>query len=111
NARLVAGVNSFGFGGTNGHAILASAPKRARPAGETAPAVLPQLLISARSENALKELASGWSHALADAPDDAAAARLIRGAARHRDQDKHRIVVAGGNPIDKADKLDAFTAA
>jgi acyl transferase domain-containing protein/NADPH:quinone reductase-like Zn-dependent oxidoreductase/acyl carrier protein len=110
-AQLVAGVNSFGFGGTNGHAILASAPKRKILAEQVVPASPPPLLISARSEAALKELANDWAHTLSNAPDDAAAVRLIRGAARRRDQDKHRIVVAGENPIDIADKLDAFAAA
>jgi acyl transferase domain-containing protein/NADPH:quinone reductase-like Zn-dependent oxidoreductase/acyl carrier protein/NADP-dependent 3-hydroxy acid dehydrogenase YdfG/SAM-dependent methyltransferase len=109
DGRLIAGVNSFGFGGTNGHAILASAPKR-KSAPEEAGAAIPPLLISARSEASLKELANAWSHALSDAPDDASAVRLIRGGARHRDQEKHRIVVVGETPIDIADKLDAFAA-
>jgi acyl transferase domain-containing protein/SAM-dependent methyltransferase/acyl carrier protein len=110
DAQLIAGVNSFGFGGTNGHAILASAPKRALHTMEAVSASPPPLLISARSEGALKELAAAWSHTLADAQDDAAAIRLIRGAVRHRDQDKHRIVVIGQSPIDISEKLDAFSA-
>ncbi|MBS2038799.1 SDR family NAD(P)-dependent oxidoreductase [bacterium] len=58
------GVNSFGFGGTNGHVVLATPPKRARQA-ETAPSE--QLIcLSARSESALKELISRYQRL--DAP-------------------------------------------
>ena len=62
--ELTAGVNSFGFGGTNAHAVLSAAPPRpvAAPAEE---GPLPPLLISARSEVALQELAAGWAERLA----------------------------------------------
>src|SRR5438270_5106535 len=44
-----AGINSFGFGGTNGHAVLTASPRREEersPANEP----LPPLVISARTE-------------------------------------------------------------
>ncbi|MDJ0932174.1 ketoacyl-synthetase C-terminal extension domain-containing protein [Breoghania sp.] len=53
SSRL-AGINSFGFGGTNAHAVIADAPRVCAPL--EAPKDGP-LVISARSEVALKELA------------------------------------------------------
>lgn len=94
SSTLVAGVNSFGFGGTNAHAVLASAPHRAR-ALEAQTAALPPLLISARSEAALGELARRWSETLQDVPDEAAIG-LIRGAARGRDHHRYRLSARGG---------------
>lgn len=106
DGQLVAGVNSFGFGGTNAHAVLSSAPPRAA-ADAAPPSTLPPLLLSARSEAALKALAQAWSNRLADL-EPADAAPLIRAAARHRDQHKLRLAASGGGLLDLADKLESF---
>src|SRR5262249_2269368 len=64
-----AGVNSFGFGGTNGHAILEAAPET-RPAvradAERADGRAWLLPISARSEAALTALARSYLDSLAE---------------------------------------------
>lgn len=75
--RRIAGVNSFGFGGTNGHVVLAE-PPAARPtpepgsgqdraAGDRLP--LTVLPISARSEEALVATAGQLADHLAAHPD------------------------------------------
>jgi acyl transferase domain-containing protein/acyl carrier protein len=104
---LVAGINSFGFGGTNGHAIVGSAPVRApASAGETG--VLPPLLVSARSESALVKLSESWAARL-DAATAATAASLIRAAARRRDHHRYRLVARGRTNADLATALRAGT--
>ncbi|MFJ7276825.1 SDR family NAD(P)-dependent oxidoreductase [Kitasatospora sp. NPDC098663] len=69
--RPVVGVNSFGFGGSNAHAILTSPPPstRSAPSGRP-PGGLP-VLVSARSERALSEATARMAVHLADtAPED-----------------------------------------
>ncbi|WP_415399085.1 type I polyketide synthase [Synechococcus sp. W4D4] len=54
DAPAVVGVSSFGFGGTNAHAVLGEAPKAKAPARFGAKAPLQLLTLSARSEQALQ---------------------------------------------------------
>src|SRR5438094_2301788 len=54
-AGSCAGVNSFGFGGTNGHAVLGAPPPQPEPARSADPR-LPPLVISARTEASLRAL-------------------------------------------------------
>jgi acyl transferase domain-containing protein/acyl carrier protein len=60
DATAVAGVSSFGFGGTNSHLVLSAAPAPAEAAPTESPFLVP---LSARSEQALTRRASAWSDA------------------------------------------------
>jgi acyl transferase domain-containing protein/acyl carrier protein len=105
--RKLAAVNSFGFGGTNAHAIVESAPVAVlavRPAKETAS--WPPLLLSARSPAALNALATHWRARLANAAlDDIAPA--MRAAARAREHHELRLVVSGQTRAELLAGLDA----
>jgi acyl transferase domain-containing protein len=106
-AQLVAGVNSFGFGGTNAHAILASAPLGSQtPSSAVGEQRLP-LLLSARSRPALAALAGRWSRRLAaTAPDEVEP--LLRAAARRRDHHPHRLNCPAADPGAMAARLAGF---
>ncbi|MFB4315180.1 L-histidine N(alpha)-methyltransferase [Actinomadura sp. 21ATH] len=110
DARRIAGVNSFGFGGANGHVVLAVPdPQAGEPAvrehGER-PATLP-VLVSARSPRALAAAAREWADWLTQTPDQefhdtAYTATLRRG--RH----PHRMAVLAGDAQEAARKLSAL---
>lgn len=88
-----AGVNSFGFGGANAHAIVGP-PPRHEPIAEDR---LPPPLLSAQSEASLRALMEGWRTILAGFSSDRLPA-LLRAAARRRDHHEHRLVVLGADP-------------
>lgn len=80
-----AAVSSFGFGGTNAHAVLEEVPTRARKAPADGPALLP---ISAHTPAALSETAARLADHLADRDiplaDVAATLQRGRAAMAHR---------------------------
>jgi acyl transferase domain-containing protein/NAD(P)-dependent dehydrogenase (short-subunit alcohol dehydrogenase family)/acyl carrier protein len=91
---LVAGVNSFGYGGTNAHVVLESAPV-SEPA--SAPAATPRVIpLSARSTEALRDLAGKFAFQLGQAGvgtlDDYAHTTALR-----RSHLSHRSVAIAGS--------------
>src|SRR5271163_477155 len=102
--RPYAGVNSFGFGGSNAHVVLAR-PPRCEEASATAP--LPPLVISAQTEASLRSLVQSWCTTLAEVPATRAP-MLLRAAARGRDHHPHRVVSLSQDPAAMAQTLAGF---
>ena len=112
-ARVVAGVNSFGFGGTNACALLAAAASpQAAMAAVPGNHGVPPLLLSARSAPGLKALARDWQARLdqAGVASQPSLPALLRGAARHRDLLPHRLALRGADPASLASGLAAWRA-
>ncbi|MBZ4418506.1 non-ribosomal peptide synthetase/type I polyketide synthase [Myxococcus sp. RHSTA-1-4] len=102
-----AGVSAFGFGGTNAHVILGEPPARV-PAPARAPERAFHLLVlSARSDPALRALALRYRELLASesAPP---LAELCFTAATGRNHWPHRVAAVAGSREEMVERLDAF---
>ncbi|MFF5516449.1 SDR family NAD(P)-dependent oxidoreductase [Streptomyces coeruleorubidus] len=104
--RAAVGVNSFGFGGTNAHAVVVSPPP-AQP-GKTKPTDRPvPVVISARSPEALRQLSARMAERLrAAAPEefyDLAHTSTLR-----RSAHPHRAAVLAADPRQAADRLEGL---
>ncbi|MES1244746.1 MAG: SDR family NAD(P)-dependent oxidoreductase [Acidobacteriota bacterium] len=109
---LHAAVNSFGYGGTNAHAVLCTAAAEGPPAE---PALLPAqegsrlFVLSARSPEALADLAGRTGgHLAADGAGDLA--DLCHTAALRRSQHSHRLAVRADSRSGLAASLAAWAA-
>ncbi|MFI9276282.1 type I polyketide synthase, partial [Kitasatospora sp. NPDC052896] len=99
-----AAVSSFGISGTNAHLILEAAPDTTPE--EPSEAVAP-LLLSAKTEPALREQASRLAEFIATAPESALA-RAGRVLATGRAKLRHRAVVLGESREELLAGLDAL---
>ena len=100
---IQAGVSSFGFGGTNAHAVLRSPRADERPAAPPVDTAR-VLLLSAHGEEALRSLAGRYADAI-ERPG-AAPARIAQHAAHDRDLLPHRLALPLG--ADAAPQLRRF---
>ncbi|WP_063048631.1 type I polyketide synthase [Nocardia arthritidis] len=102
DGRAAVAVNSFGYGGTNAHAILTRAPEAPAPAEQSARGPITVLPLSARNETALRTLATQLHDLTETAPVDAVteaawvqrAHHPLRAAFAYRDTDDLRSQLA-----------------
>ena len=100
-----AGVNSFGFGGTNAHAVLEQAPAFAPVAGGENSGGGPHLLaLSARSPKALRALADAYA-TLLENPKTPSLQGVCRASARQREHHPLRTFVVAADSASAAEKL------
>ena len=105
----IAGVSSFGFGGTNAHVVVEEAPQTRRdPVPLEGRAHL--LTVSARTEQALQDLAARYGAQLDEAGDDVAADGICLAASVRRTHHEHRLACVGASTVDLRDALAAFAA-
>ena len=105
----LAGVSSFGFGGTNAHVVLQEAAPAipAMPAAErkTGTHLLP---LSAHSPQALQSLARVWQDFLATPESAASLPDICYTASVRLGHHDHRLAVTGTSPAQLIESLEAF---
>jgi len=100
----LAGVSAFGFGGTNAHAVLEAPPRREPVSGPEGPFLVP---LSARTPNALRDLARAYRGLLARA-DAPALADVAHTAGARRAHHDHRLAFVARTGTEALERLDAF---
>jgi acyl transferase domain-containing protein len=103
----MAGVNSFGFGGTNAHVVLQEAPLAQLEPGTTSDAERPYLLpLSARSADALQAAARSYKNFLAG--DTSHLHDIAYSASLRRSHHDHRLTLVAHSKAEAIVHLDAF---
>ena len=107
----IAAVNSFGYGGSNVHAILREATQTPSFGGENYIRKNNVLTITARSLEGLKkmsELYSAWIKNKGDETDEHFAQDLCYSLNERRSQYPHRLALAFGTALEASKSLEAF---
>lgn len=105
---LIAGVSSFGFGGTNVHLVLEEAP-RAVPEPDLAAQAAHVLPLSAQSEKALRSVAESYQRFLAEEGNEESLHDICYTASVRRSFHDHRLAVTGHTREELLAELEAFT--
>ncbi|HEY53158.1 MAG TPA: acyltransferase domain-containing protein, partial [Caldilineae bacterium] len=99
----IAGVSSFGFGGTNAHIVLEEAPLQPRSQNEV-DRTAHILTLSARNDSALRQLAGRYSRFLSEQPDSALA-DICFSANSGRAHLEHRLAVTATGTAELSEML------
>jgi acyl transferase domain-containing protein/acyl carrier protein len=105
----LAGISSFSFGGTNCHVILEEAPSPVSPASPTWQRPVHLLALSAKSEQALRELAQRYDEFFASHPD-LLLADVCKNAMGGRTHFDYRLGVIASSNVEMQEQLRAFVA-
>ncbi len=103
----VAGVSSFGFGGSNTHVIIEEAQPAKQPAAPEIDRDLHLMTLSAKSKSALERLAKRHAEFVSENPD-VALADLCNSMNVGRSHFNHRATIAAPNRTDLLEKLAAI---
>lgn len=104
-SKMVVGVNSFGFGGANAHVLLQEF-RHAHRAQVLPEPVLPPLFLSARSPNALRDLAGRYAELLSLHPQ--LYYDIAYGAALRRERLTKRLCISTGSTEKTLAELRSF---
>ncbi|RKH60321.1 non-ribosomal peptide synthase/polyketide synthase, partial [Corallococcus aberystwythensis] len=113
DAPLLAGVSSFGFGGTNAHVVLDAPPsvpasEGTSPEHRHATDGARLLTMSARDAAALELLARDYRELLTRTPEAPALSDVASTAARRRGQHDHRLALVARGNAEAAGLLESF---
>jgi myxalamid-type polyketide synthase MxaE and MxaD len=116
DTALLAGVSSFGFGGTNVHVVVQGAPQSDsgmhaadRENGNREATSTYLLPLSARSAPALQTLARSYHDFLIDPELTASPYEICYAASARRSHHEYRLAATGNSAADLADVLETFS--
>jgi acyl transferase domain-containing protein/NADPH:quinone reductase-like Zn-dependent oxidoreductase/acyl carrier protein len=105
---LLMGVNSFGFGGSNAHAILSEYRQEEQASAHEQDIVCPPLILTANNQESLRQRARQFSELIKQGTNEASCYNIFYTAAKFRQRLKYGLIAWGDSYDAIAEQLDSF---